>query len=115
MRKLLQTPISCQSELLHCVQYRLPKLLSAESGAVRCVVLDSVAAPFRAADKMPWPDRQAKLHSLAYGLRQIALQYNVTVLALNQVAILHKQTFLCVWSIPSKLITKYKFYYHKQL
>ncbi|KAL7641634.1 UNVERIFIED_CONTAM: hypothetical protein RMT77_007507 [Armadillidium vulgare] len=68
--------------LVDCVHYQLPQFVSQR--AVGLVIIDSVAAVFRAAEE-PQELKSKMVKQLGYRLRQLADQQNVAILAINQV------------------------------
>nr|XP_053652259.1 LOW QUALITY PROTEIN: DNA repair protein XRCC3-like [Cherax quadricarinatus] len=76
--------------LVDCVRYQLPHLVP--SRQVGLVVIDSVAAAFRAEDGTE-VNKTLPLQTLGYRLHQLASSHNVAVLAINQVtAVMGKQS-----------------------
>lgn len=69
-------------ELLGCVRVRLQRLLSKKR--VSALIIDSVAAPFRS-EYTNYVQRAEELRELAIILLNIAQEYNLAVICLNQV------------------------------
>ncbi|XP_050354044.1 DNA repair protein XRCC3 [Nymphalis io] len=69
-------------ELLSCIRVRLPKLLKLNN--ISAVILDSVAAPFRS-ENTNYVQRAEELKELAILLLNIAQEYNLAVICINQV------------------------------
>ncbi|XP_026494239.2 DNA repair protein XRCC3 [Vanessa tameamea] len=69
-------------ELISCIRVRLPKLL--KFNKISAVILDSVAAPFRC-ENTNYVQRAEELKELAILLLNIAQEYNIAVICINQV------------------------------
>ncbi|CAH0728492.1 unnamed protein product, partial [Brenthis ino] len=69
-------------ELLSCVRVRLPILLS--KNRISSVIIDSVAAPFRS-EHTNYVQRAEELREFAVTLLNLAQEYNMAVICINQV------------------------------
>lgn len=69
-------------DLLSCVRVRLPKLLTQNKFAL--IVIDSVAAPFRV-ESTNYIQRAEAMRELAVSLLNLAQEFNLAVLCMNQV------------------------------
>lgn len=74
--------VSDMESLVDCIRYQLPHLVP--SRQVGLVVIDSVAAAFRAEDGAE-VNKTIPLQTLGYRLHQLASSYDVAVVAINQV------------------------------
>lgn len=87
-----------KDSLVDCVRYQLPHLVP--SRKVGLVVIDSVAATFRAEDGAE-VNKAAPLQALGYRLHQLASSYGVAVVAINQVCSfdvhLHQTHFIFIY------------------
>ncbi|KOB66101.1 tRNA-nucleotidyltransferase 1, mitochondrial [Operophtera brumata] len=69
-------------DLMSCVRVRLPKLLTQHKFAL--IVIDSVAAPFRV-ESTNYIQRAEEMRELAVSLLNLAREFNLAVLCMNQV------------------------------
>lgn len=74
--------ITDSKDLLSCVRVRLPKLMTQYKFAL--IVIDSVAAPFRV-ESTNYIQRAEEMRELAISLLNLAQEFNVAVLCINQV------------------------------
>ncbi|KAJ0173581.1 hypothetical protein K1T71_010730 [Dendrolimus kikuchii] len=81
-KNLFVEHITEAKDLLCCVRVRLPKLLTQRKCSL--IVLDSIAAPFRV-ESTNYVQRAEELRELAMCLINIAQQFNLAVVCINQV------------------------------
>jgi len=78
--------ITDTESLLQSLEVRLPNLMAEKKGKIRLVVVDSIAALFRADyDKTEMEKRTEDLRKVGVTLHNLSRDYNVAILVINQV------------------------------